>query len=181
MDIREDIPQSAIDAIPYATFTEMAHCDFDGDVVITDPCYLRHGMDLERDIKWWDFAKTIMGDGGLMSHTFYGDWGCTVYEKSTDVLGDSERKVIGKFCADSGMVCVVGLQDVLKHNPKFEEEFVKTHDRCVTVIRGFKGRIGLWCMKTKIQDFGNQVELRILGIGRKDGKPFYFETAQTSL
>lgn len=179
MDIIEDIPQSAIDAMPYDTFTEMAHRDFDGDIVITDPCYLKEGLP-ERPIRWWEFADKVIGDGGLMSRTFYGDWGCTVYEKDTGILGDRGTKTIGKFCADAGMVCVVHLKDVLKHNPKFEDEFIKTHDWCVAVIRGFKGFISFYCKKTKMGKYEN-VELRILGNGEKDGKPFYFETAQTSL
>ena len=188
MDIRDDITQSAIVDLPYNTWTEMVHCDYDGDVVITDPCYLCHGVDKGetesgKGERWWEFAHKVLGGGGLMSTTFYGDWGCSVYKKSTNALGDVDtrkRNIIGNFCADAGMVCVVHLKDVLAYNPKFEEEFAKAHDWCVAIIRGFKGRISLWC-KRREEGVYSIVDLRILGDGEKDSKPFYFEAFQTEM
>ena len=185
MDIIEDISQTNIDALPFDEWAEMACLDFDGDVVITDPCYLLHGIDRDKYRHWWDFSNKIILEGGLENSTYYGDWGCTVYKKDNcDIgeLGKTKPEPIGHFCADAGMVCVVHLRDVLKHNPNFK---VEPDDRCTALIRGFKGCISFYCKKTKavfgIMEKYADVELRILGKGEKDGKPFYFETAQTSL
>ena len=180
MDIIEDISQKNIDALPFDEWAEMACLDFDGDVIITDPCYLLHGIDRNKYRHWWDFSNKIILEGGLENSTYYGDWGCTVYKKDNCDIGErgkTKPEPIGHFCADAGMVCVVHLRDVLKHNPNFK---VEPDDRCTALIRGFKGTISFYCKKTMMGKY-EDVELRILGKGEKDGMPFYFETAQTSL
>lgn len=45
--------------------------------------------------------------------TIYGDWSCTVYNADT-------KEEMGNFCADSGMVAVFSLKEVLKYNPDFD-------------------------------------------------------------
>ena len=47
---------------------------------------------------------------------------------------------LGSFCADSGMVCVVYLDEILKVNPHFKE-WADKHDWCVTIIENFDGDI----------------------------------------
>ena len=47
---------------------------------------------------------------------------------------------LGKFCADSGMVCVVYLDEVLKANPTFKQ-WAEEHTWCVTIIEDFDGDV----------------------------------------
>ena len=156
--------------------------NLEGDIVITDPCYLRGDMKVD---DWQEFVKDIIEDGGMQSRTFYGDWGCTAYEIPSD-CGDIPKnaKVIGHFCADAGMVCVVELGKVLAKNPDFNDWIAK-HDTCVTVIKGFTGKVE-FLIHTEKRTFKNGtpydfVELRVRGEGTKDGQPFCFETKQTSM
>ena len=51
-----------------------------------------------------------------------------------------DDKIIGKFSADAGMVCVCLLDQVLQFNPKFKE-WADEHDWCVTIIENFEGNI----------------------------------------
>lgn len=51
-----------------------------------------------------------------------------------------KNHTFGKFCADTGKVCVCLLEDVLKFNPNFKE-WMETHPWCVTVIENFDGDI----------------------------------------
>ena len=92
MDIIEDISQKNIDALPFDEWAEMACLDFDGDVIITDPCYLLHGIDRNKYRHWWDFSNKIILEGGLENSTYYGDWGCTVYKKDNCDIGERGKK-----------------------------------------------------------------------------------------
>lgn len=152
--------------------------EFDGDIVITDPCYIDEGAD-------WDEIEAWGREHGLISRTFYGDWGCTVYETEGAVgCIANDSKKIGTFCADAGMVCVLHLEDVLSRNPGFME-WAKNHEWCLTIIKGFKGTIRLMTMTTKWQTADGRsyddVELHVRGDGIIDGKPISFESIQTSL
>lgn len=69
----------------------------------------------------------------MTSTTYYGDWGCTVYNIKTD-------QKLGEFCADSGMVGVFNLEEVLMYNPDFKK-FIEEHPWCVTVIENFNGNV----------------------------------------
>ena len=162
--------------------------EFDGDILITDPCYLKHGGSkyLEDFDNWEPWVEK---HGGLINRTYYGDWGCTVFK-----CGPKEGRIpraaeeLGEFCADAGTVCVVKLDDVLKESPKFME-WLGAHLWCGTVIRGFKGKIK-FITKTTPQSYMdeqgkthnyNDIELHIRGDGEIDGKPMSFESKQTSL
>lgn len=48
--------------------------------------------------------------------------------------------VLGRFCADAGMVCVVYLDEVLKINPYFQQ-WAEEHPWCVTIIENFEGDV----------------------------------------
>lgn len=137
-----------------------------GDIIITDPCYV-----IKDELwhifcdKWFagktpaiNWLKDVLGfKECLVADTLYGDWGCTTLQVSKlhDVLdaiangkgADIEKidptvKPIGSFCADAGLVCVFYLDDCLKHNRKEVEELL-TKDWCATVIRDFKGYVSL--------------------------------------
>ena len=157
------------------------------DVLITDPCYLRHGEDGGRSMTW-DELEAWAGEHGLISRTFYGDWGCTVFKAMTEVGHPYEDKELGKFCADAGMVCVLGMDDVKKRFPRIEE-WIAGHDWCATVIRGFCGHVRLMTL-TNRRSFKDKegkkiwyddTELRVHGVGTIDYVDAAFESVQTSL
>lgn len=101
--------------------------NFDCDIIITDPCYIRNG----------DYS--FVNVDCIINSTLYGDWSCHVW-KAKDYSECTEENVIGEFCADSGMVIVANYNQLLKVNTE-AEEFVKNHPWCATVIRGFKGKV----------------------------------------
>lgn len=116
--------------------------EFNGVIIITDPCYV---------IKQEDWTNFLKGDKlGLTKFfsedTIYGDWGCTTYKISIDPKKIpvshynriSINDVIGEFCADSGLVAVFDLNELVKYNPKVTD-FIDSHPWCVTVIEDFNG------------------------------------------
>lgn len=181
----------------------------EGDIIITDPCYIIRDRDESTRPKWEDYHKyssiyeypdydeatkssetfyeedkkldaadkewckehpddrdiwderdlSPFGFTAYIAHnTLYGDWGCTTYDSDTD-------KELGEFCADSGMVGVFLLDEVMKYNPDYDDV-----DKCpyaVTLIKGFKGDV--WFEKT-------YDTLIVKGEGNVN-----FRTAQTSL
>lgn len=155
----------------------------EADVLITDPCYLMHGVQSGNEISREgpeDWCKAH----GLISTTFYGDWGCTVYRASRPVGGlRVSATKLGEFCADSGMVCVVGMDNVNERFPLMKK-WIDEHHWCATVIRGFKGKVRFMTRKT-VEKLENDVEyedveLRVRGDGEIGGKKFSFESVQTS-
>lgn len=112
---------------------------FKGDIIITDPCYVikdNPNGNTSRDD--WDECSygENMGVLGLNNYlvrdTIYGDWSCTTYEKGT-------KKVLGKFCADAGLVGVFLLDEVLKYNPAYDDHLKK--DWTTTLIKDFDGEV----------------------------------------
>jgi hypothetical protein len=147
---------------------------FDGDIVITDPCYLLHGGGKEV-LKWQDMKSFVTGHGGMFNTTYYGDWSCTVFKTGNSLAGGRLMNVdaIGEFCADSGTVCVIDLKHVREVSPKFED-WLKDHAWCGTVVRGFKGSVGLF-------KCSEGIALRVRGDGEVGGEAISFESKQTSL
>ena len=70
----------------------------------------------------------------LTGDTIYGDWSCTVFNTDTE-------KAIGEFCADSGMVGVFLLNEVLAYNPKFD--YHTERKWTTTLIKDFYGTVEL--------------------------------------
>ena len=154
--------------------------EFAGDIIITDPCYLHSGMHFdERDA----FCK----DHGLISRTYYGDWGCAVYKTTGKAGTIRDGEEIGEFCADGGMVCVLDIRDALAISPDFMV-WSEEHPWCVCKVRGFKGTVKLIKKDTKQHFTDNEgrrvdyvdTELRVRGEGTVNGEPFTFESMQTS-
>ena len=112
---------------------------FKGDVVITDPCYLDGNNEKLDSSTWWE-DSSYGEDGEYLGFTSYiyestiiGDWSWITYDSDT---GD----LLGKFCADAGLVCVCLLDEVLKFNPDFKY-WALAHPWCVTIIKDFDGYI----------------------------------------
>lgn len=93
--------------------------------------------------------------------TYYGDWSCTTFE--TDENGEIKgNKTLGNFCADSGMVAVLKLSEVLKYNPDFKNHIEKPWT--TTVIENFTGDIWLKRSVVKHERFSD-VTLNVIGRG----------------
>lgn len=148
---------------------------FNGDIVITDPCY----------IGYTDETCDSYERCGLVSPTYYGDWGCTVYE-TDGRLGHVTygTKKLGKFCADTGMVCVMHLEDAEAFRPGFTE-WLEERPWCATIIPKFSGEVALITMRDEEKSDDGHVyeftELRVHGDGTIDGEESSFESIQTSL
>ena len=112
---------------------------FDGDIIITDPCYIisnDHDDDDWERCEYGDAMEELGLTNFLCASTIYGDWSCTTYnEKNDDVLG--------RFCADAGLVGVFLLEEVLKYNPKYDD--IEKCPHAVTVIRDFHGEVEIAC------------------------------------
>ncbi len=148
---------------------------FNDDIVITDPCY----------IGYTDETSDAYDRCGLVSQTYYGDWGCTVY--GTDgKLGHvtSRKKKFGKFCADAGMVCVMSLENAKAFKPGFME-WLKERPWCATIIPKFSGEVSFITLRDEVKLDDGKVygftELRVHGDGTIDGEETSFESVQTSL
>lgn len=140
--------------------------DVDGDIIITDPCYIDEFINPSHS-----------------RSTLYGDWGCSVWSFDPSVENEPKKseKPFGEFCADSGQVCVTVLGSYAR---KKIEEWLKGREWCGTIIDGFKGKVEYVEVVEYSAYEGEWAEgrsLRVRGIGVKDGKPYGFITAQTSL
>lgn len=149
---------------------------FTGDIIITDPCYI-----CKKDCDDWsksDYGTELNRLGitnFITNDTLYGDWGCHTYNQDTE-------EVLGQFCADAGLVTVCLLEEVLKYNPNFKEEYIKERPWCVTVIKDFDGDVSFIQRHLKYEhdndyirddgtivwkkgDVGEDVELVVVGEG----------------
>lgn len=147
---------------------------FDGDIVITDPCYLmraeHHGSSLpplhRDDWEYCDYGDHLNKLGikkFITRDTIYGDWGCTTYNADT-------KEPIGQFCADAGLVTIALMKEVLEYNPDFEK-WALEHPRCATILRDFHGEADI----VVIGD-DDDLEVRVVGNGNIN-----FVTSQTEL
>ena len=132
---------------------------FDGDIIITDPCYMRRDDDHDYEELGNSLTQYMERD------TLYGDWSCTVYNSDT-------REKLGEFCADSGIVAVVLREEVLKYNPAYVGE-----SWTETVIENFKGTVQFVVTETGNDDYSVHVVGK--GINKTTGELINFISYQT--
>ena len=151
----------------YSRYLDSELVEFDGDIIITDPCYF---------IKDNDWAESGYGEDveqyGIKHYmardTIYGDWSCTVFDK--------KKKAIGTFCADSGMVAVADLGEVLKYNPGFNYHVDRTWT--TALIKDFKGSVRFIVKHhSRYDDF--EVQVVGNGINKIIGEEISFVGRQT--
>ena len=115
--------------------------EFNGTIVITDPCYIikakHHGTIPNTNDDWnaCNYGKNLDKLGithYLSESTQFGDWTC-------DVITTKDKTIIGEFCADSGMVAVMLLDEILAYNPEFDYHIKAPWS--TTVIKDFKGHV----------------------------------------
>ena len=159
--------------------------EFDGDIIITDPCYI-----MKEDDDWAVCAngenmETLGITHYMTRDTLYGDWSCTTFDTDT-------KEAIGEFCADAGLVSVFLLDEVLKYNPDYDWHITKPFT--ATVIKDFKGTVefavkhieGYYEKDTDYWKKGEYWEYYVLevvghGINKVTGKPINFVGKQTGL
>lgn len=146
--------------------------EFDGDIIITDPCYLSHNMSNDERRKFECCDISSYGIIGIESNTYYGDWSCTTFVPETKVK-------LGEFCADAGMVCVADLASVLKFNPKYNDHLEKPW--CATWIKNFKGTVRIAIDENKERWPAYVVHVVGYGVNKETGETIEFDTRQTWL
>lgn len=152
--------------------------EFDGDIVITDPCYF-----IQDSNDWYRYGYgenlNELGFTNYMTRsTLYGDWSCTVLDRKT-------REELGTFCADAGLVGVYLLDEIMKYNPGYKD--VKENHWSATCIRNFKGIVefkvvhteGIYETESSYHKKGEKweddsVEVYGRGINKITGKPINF-------
>lgn len=162
--------------------------EFDGDIIITDPCYImREKNELTKND--WGACECgsemeALGITHYMTRdTLYGDWSCTTFNTDT-------KEAIGEFCADAGLVSVLLLDEVLKYNPGFDYHLNKKWT--TTWIKNFKGTVQFVVKHTegyremdspywKKGDYWEDYVLEVVGYGinKVTGKPINFVGKQT--
>ena len=160
---------------------------FKGTIIITDPCYIvkKCTEDMQDDWTRCDsghYMEALGIHNYITESTIYGDWGCTTYEITEDPYKminnfiEAQEKgedygidcsKLGGFCSDAGLVSVFNLDEVRKYNPDIDE-WIASHDWCVTTIPDFDGEVNYYIDK--------QDNAHIVGIGNIN-----FFTIQTSL
>lgn len=164
--------------------------EFDGDIIITDPCYIMRA-DGNHPIDDWDtcdYGRNMeaLGINQYMTRdTIYGDWGCTVYNTDTN-------QPMGEFCADAGLVSVFLLEEVLRYNSDFDHHKKRTWT--TALISDFKGTVQIVVEHTegvygddsdyhKAGDKWEDFSVHVVGhgINKKTGEPINFRSVQSSL
>lgn len=164
--------------------------EFDGDIIITDPCYIirnENGI-TKNDWHYCEYGEYMerLGIKNYLTHdTIYGDWGCTVFDSDT-------KKPLGHFCADAGLVSVFLLDEVLAYNPNFN--YHSERPWTTTIIPDFKGTIQIEVVReTGTYEKGSEywkagetwedylVHVVGHGVNKKTGKAINFISKQTSL
>lgn len=163
-----------IDVDEFERYIDSDSVEFDGDIIITDPCYIvraeHHGTKPITEDDWaaCDYGSCMEALGiheYISRDTLCGDWNCTTYNSDTG-------EVIGEFCADSGMVSVLNLEEVLQYNPEFNYHL---RTWTTTWIEDFKGTVQFVVRR------GGNVEVVGRGINKRTGCPLNFVGKQTGL
>lgn len=178
--------------VNYERYLDSEPMEFDGDIIITDPCYIirakHHGTEpLTKDD--WDSCcygekMEVLGIKKYMTRdTLYGDWSCTTFNTDTE-------EPIGEFCADAGLVSVFDLAEVLSYNPDFD--YHTERKWTTTLIKNFKGTVqfvvkhveGVYEDTTKWWNKGDKWEDYVVevvghGVNKMTGEPINFVGKQT--
>ena len=156
--------------------------NFDGDVLITDPCYIMNDEDNGRDD--WTYCNygSDMEKLGITTYitndTIYGDWSCHMY--------DDKKREVGRFCADAGLVSIIDLKQALEYNEKGVYELISKQTWCATVITNFKGTGQVKVKEVTYTYDGEEhtdyeAYVELIGIDKSTGNKVHFISQQTGL
>ena len=164
----------------YERFLDSEPVAFDGDIIITDPCYITYTKDDDWGRCGYGDDMGILGLAKYMVRdTIYGDWSCTTFNVDT-------KEEMGQFCADAGLVGVFLLDEVLKYNPGFD--YHENREWTTTWIKDFKGEVWFevredtWIDEDEEKEYTEYgVHVVGKGINKKTGEAINFVTSQTGL
>lgn len=161
----------------FSRYQDSEPMEFDGDIIITDPCYFMKDADWGRYGSYGDHLECFGIQHYMTRDTIYGDWSCTVFDTDT-------KKELGQFCADAGLVTVASLDEVLMYNPHFN--YHETKPWTTTIIRDFKGVVQFIVKEVKYIDAGERYtdfEVRVVGHGvnKATGESINFVSSQTGI
>lgn len=111
----------------YDNLLDSEPVEFDGDILITDPCYIG---------EFYKFAheyEPVVSEFGMIRNTIIGNGDGCVTDKDTGAD-------IGTYTVDSGLIGVYLLEDVMAFNPAFDGHI--KNPWTAAVIRNFKGKVG---------------------------------------
>ena len=173
-----DLVQMENFSFNYQRYVDSEPMEFDGDILITDPCYITKCTEEQDDWEACEYGENMEAIGinhSMSRDTIYGDWGCTTFNTDT-------KEEMGNFCADSGMVGVFLLDELLEYDSEGVTEFLKEHPGLSTVIRNFKGTVQ-FIIKEFDDDFGVLYEVQVTGNGvnKETGEPINFYTSLAEL
>lgn len=104
--------------------------NFNGTIIIGDPCEMIVSEDDWQRTKWGEKMH-------LIGFNKYISFECE--EDSPNVINYDSKEILGTYCTDSCMICIVYLDDLLKYNPTFNNH-IEYPESC-TVIKNFNGKI----------------------------------------
>ena len=138
---------------------------FDGDIIITDPCYIIP-QNRKQDWHLSEYGRNLedIGIYHYLSENTWDDWSCEVFTGTAEHLWvpmPSSRK-IGEFCADSANVAVILLKDVLEYNPDFN--WFETKPWTTALIRNFKGFVDI----VRTNDPDGDYSTHVIGFGNRN-------------
>ena len=175
-----------LERMSYERYLDSEPVFFDGDIIITDPCYIIKDNTNDWENSGYGEEFEAIGIEHFMTRdTIFGDWSCSTYDLDT-------KEKIGDFCADAGMVSVLLLDEVLKYNPSYNDHLVA--DWTTTWIKNFKGTVQFVVKEVRWildEDIGNlkkgqemiDYEVKVVGHGidKVTGKPINFIGTQTGI
>lgn len=148
---------------------------FDGDIIITDPCYVVKDGDWTL-CEYGNAMDKIGLEHCMVRDTLYGDWSCSVFDSKS-------MKKIGSFCADAGLVGVFDLKELLQYDPEYRDHIDNSY--AAALIKDFCGTIQFVvkpCSEDDDVDEGDEdyyVSVVGHGVNKKTGEEVNFFTAQT--
>lgn len=157
----------------YLKYEDSEPMKCDGDIIITDPGYITYSHKDWRLCKYGDRMERLGIKNYIVRSTLYGDWSCGTYNTDTN-------ESLGEFCADSGLVGVFLLDEVLKYNPEFDYHIKRKWT--TTWIQNFKGTIQYRATVVNTEDdlwHEANAFLEGHGINKLTGEPINFITSQT--
>lgn len=155
---------------------------FNGDIIITDPCYIISKEDIGLDFRSSKFHSKMKSLGistYLLNETLSSDWNCKIRNPYTD-------EEYGKAHSDSGLISVLLLDEALKCNPSFDRHI--NEEWTTTWIKGFNGTVQiviekiegvhLPCGKDCAENDEAKYQVKVFGNGHntKTGEPVTFIT-----
>lgn len=154
----------------FTRYLDSEPMEFDGDIIITDPCYITKNDDWSR-CEYGERMERLGIRNCICRDTIYGDWSCTTFNSDTD-------EELGKFCADAGMVAVFDLREVLAYNPEFDYHTDKPWT--TTWIKDFKGTVQ-FVVKHIEDEKWEEYSVEVIGHGtnKTTGEPINFIGKQT--